>query len=104
MEWTWGPADTWHKTEQFLRSLAATLPAPPKAMIVISGHWEEEKITAGAGAAPELFFDYYGFPEHTYQLTWPAPGDPELAARVHSLLAQAGLPSALENGGCPIHS
>jgi len=97
MEWTWGPADTWHKTEQFLRSLAATLPAPPKAMIVVSGHWEEEKITAGAGAAPELFFDYYGFPEHTYQLTWPAPGDPELAARVHSLLAQAGLPSALEN-------
>jgi aromatic ring-opening dioxygenase catalytic subunit (LigB family) len=43
-----------------------------------------------------LIFDYSGFPEHTYQLTWPAPGDPELAARVARMLAEAGLPAAMD--------
>jgi aromatic ring-opening dioxygenase catalytic subunit (LigB family) len=43
---------------------------------------------------PPLFFDYYGFPKHTYELTWPAPGDPALAARVRALLEGAGIESA----------
>lgn len=94
MDWTWGPADTWHATQRFLEGLAATLPAPPKALLVVSGHWEEPAFTASAAAAPELIFDYYGFPEHTYRLTWPAPGNPALAARVAQLLKTAGLPSA----------
>ena len=94
MDWTWGPADTWKATERFLKGLAATLPEPPKALLVVSGHWEEPAFTASAAARPELIFDYSGFPEHTYQLTWPAPGDPELAGRVASLLAGAGLPAA----------
>ncbi len=95
MDWTWGPADTWHKTQRFLEGLAATLPEPPRAILVVSGHWEEPVFTASAAARPELIFDYSGFPEHTYHLTWPAPGSPELAVRVTSLLNQAGLPSAL---------
>ena len=94
MDWTWGPADTWNATQRFLEGLAATLSAPPKALLVISGHWEEPAFTASAVAQPELIFDYSGFPEHTYRLTWPAPGNPELAARVQSLLAGAGLPAA----------
>ena len=96
MDWTWGPADTWHKTQRFLEGLAATLPAPPKAMLVVSGHWEEPAFTASAAADPKLIFDYSGFPEHTYRLTWPAPGDPELAARVAGLLTQAGLAGSAE--------
>ena len=95
MEWTWGPADTWNATQHFLEGLAATLPVPPQAIVVVSGHWEEPAFTAGAAASPQLIFDYSGFPEHTYRLTWPAPGDPELAARVISLLGQARLPAAL---------
>ena len=95
MDWTWGPADTWQKTQRFLEGLAATLPEPPKALLVVSGHWEEPAFTASAAARPELIFDYSGFPEHTYRLTWPAPGSPELAERVTGLLTQAGLPSAL---------
>lgn len=95
MNWTWGPADTWNATQRFLEGLAATLPEPPKALLVISGHWEEPAFTASAAAQPQLIFDYSGFPEHTYRLTWPAPGNPELAARVQSLLANAGLPSAI---------
>jgi aromatic ring-opening dioxygenase catalytic subunit (LigB family) len=94
MDWSWGPADTWEPTRRFLEGLAATLPAPPRAILVISGHWEEPAFTVGAAARPELIFDYSGFPEHTYRLTWPAPGDPELAARVSDLLGHAGLPSA----------
>jgi len=95
MDWTWGPADTWNATQRFLEGLAATLPEPPKALMVVSGHWEEPVFTASAAAQPRLIFDYSGFPEHTYRLTWPAPGDPELAERVAGLLSQAGLPAGL---------
>jgi len=95
MDWTWGPANTWNATQRFLEGLAATLPEPPKALLVVSGHWEEPAFTASAAATPELIFDYSGFPEHTYRLTWPAPGDPELAERVAGLLSQAGLPAGL---------
>ena len=67
-----------HKTQRFLEGLAATLPSTPKALLVVSGHWEEPAFTASAAAQPKLIFDYSGFPEHTYQLTWPAPGEPGL--------------------------
>ena len=93
MDWTWGPADTWHPTQRFLEGLASTLPERPRALLVVSGHWEERAFTAGAAAAPRLIFDYSGFPVHTYQLTWPAPGDPALAERVAGLLKDAGLPA-----------
>jgi aromatic ring-opening dioxygenase catalytic subunit (LigB family) len=96
MDWTWGPADTWTPTQRFLEGLAASLPAPPKAMVVISGHWEEPVFTASAAAAPELIYDYSGFPQHTYKLTWSAPGDPKLAGRVADLLKNEGLPFALD--------
>ncbi|MDR3739513.1 MAG: class III extradiol ring-cleavage dioxygenase [Terracidiphilus sp.] len=94
MDWTWGPADTWQPTQRFLEGLAATLPAPPKALLVVSGHWEEAAFTASTAERPELIFDYYGFPEDTYRLTWPAAGDPALAVRATALLKQAGLPAA----------
>jgi len=94
MDWTWGPADTWRATQSFLEGLVATLPVRPKALLVVSGHWEEPAFTASAAPKPDLIFDYSGFPEHTYRLTWPAPGDPELAARVQNLLQGAGLPTS----------
>ncbi|SPE26608.1 conserved hypothetical protein [Candidatus Sulfotelmatomonas gaucii] len=94
MDWTWGPADTWHATQRFLEGISATLPAPPKALLVISGHWEGAAFTVGSAARPQLIFDYSGFPAETYKLTWPAPGDPALAARVARLLADGGLPSS----------
>jgi aromatic ring-opening dioxygenase catalytic subunit (LigB family) len=95
MDWTWGPADTWLPTQHFLEGLAQTLPTPPEAILVISGHWEEPAFTVSAAAQPELIFDYSGFPEHTYRLSWPAPGSPELAERVAGLLHRAELPSAV---------
>lgn len=95
MDWSWGPADTWKATQHFLEGLASTLPETPKVLLVASGHWEEPDFTASAAPKPDLIFDYSGFPEHTYRLTWPAPGDPVLAERVASLLGQAGLPAAV---------
>lgn len=95
MDWTWGPADTWRATQRFLENLPASLPQKPAALLVISGHWEESAFTAGAAPTPRLIYDYSGFPASTYQLTWPAPGEPALAQRVASLLRAAGLPATL---------
>ena len=88
-----GPADTWDKLRDWLAALIGTLPARPKAILVISGHWEEPVFTASAAANPGMIYDYSGFPAHTYELSYPAPGSPELAARVVDLLAAAGLPA-----------
>lgn len=95
MDWTWGPRDTWDATKHFLEGLRASLSEKPKALLVISGHWEETSFTASAAEDPQLIFDYSGFPEHTYKLTWPAPGNPELAQRVTRMLHDAGLPAAV---------
>ena len=94
MEWTRGPADTWDKTAAWLKGLVADLPERPKAILVVSGHWEEPVFTVGSAERPPMLFDYYGFPEHTYRLTFDAPGSPALASRVRELLGQAGFPTA----------
>jgi len=96
MDWTMGPPDTWARMAEFLRGIGATLPRAPRALLVVSGHWETTVPTVLASASPPLLFDYYGFPPHTYELTWPAPGSPELAARVRELLSAAGIASASE--------
>jgi aromatic ring-opening dioxygenase catalytic subunit (LigB family) len=88
--------EAWSELEDYLRGFAAALEEQPRAILVISGHWEEARPTVNAGAAPSLLFDYGGFPEHTYRLTWPAPGDPALAARVRDLLGLAGIDSGAD--------
>jgi aromatic ring-opening dioxygenase catalytic subunit (LigB family) len=94
MEWTRGPADQWEPMAAWLKGLVAELPARPKAILIISGHWEEPAFTVGAAERPPLIYDYYGFPEHTYRLQFDAPGSPALARRVRELIAAAGLPVA----------
>jgi aromatic ring-opening dioxygenase catalytic subunit (LigB family) len=89
MDWT--PPDAWDRMAAYLRGLAGDLPARPKAILVISAHWLAPVFTVASAAKPELIFDYHGFPPHTYQLTYPAPGDPALATRVVKLLRGAGL-------------
>ena len=94
MDWTMGPPDTWARMERWLRGLAATLDERPRAVVVVSAHWEESGFVATTGTRPELIYDYYGFPSHTYELRYPAPGDPALAARVQELLSDAGIATA----------
>ncbi|WP_067733289.1 DODA-type extradiol aromatic ring-opening family dioxygenase [Novosphingobium naphthalenivorans] len=85
------PHGMWTGMATFLRSLPQRLPEPPRAIIVASGHWETDGFAFTGGAAPGLIYDYYNFPPHTYELQFPAPGDPTLAARAAELLKAAGL-------------
>ena len=93
MDWTMGPPDTWDRMAAWLRGIDATLPERPRALLVVSAHWEAAVPTVTTSAAPPLLYDYYGFPPHTYELKWPAPGAPELASRVRHLLSGAGFES-----------
>jgi aromatic ring-opening dioxygenase catalytic subunit (LigB family) len=85
--------DPWKSMGDYLRGIAADVGRRPRAVLVISGHWEENNPTVTTASAPPLIFDYYGFPPHTYQLRYPAPGSPEIAAEIRRHLEQAGIPS-----------
>ena len=67
--------DTWSELETYLRGFADILGERPRAILVVSEHWEEARPTVNAGAEPTLLFDYDGFPARTYRLTWPAPAN-----------------------------
>jgi aromatic ring-opening dioxygenase catalytic subunit (LigB family) len=92
----WQPSDMWLRMGEWLRGVSDLVGARPRAALVVSAHWEAEAFTVNSQQAPELLYDYHGFPEHTYRLTYPAPGAPALAAQVRELLAAQGLPSAEE--------
>ena len=68
-----------------LAEWSARLPRP-KAILVVSAHWEEAPVTLGATTPVPLVYDFWGFPERYYQVTYPAPGAPELAQRIRQLL------------------
>ena len=74
---------------KYLQSLAAD-GEPPSAIVVSSAHWEAPTPTITSAPNPELYFDYYGFPPETYEYRYPAPGSPELAARIADLLRDGG--------------
>lgn len=80
----------------YLRSLRALPKNPPKALLVVSAHWEEDVPTVMTSPRPPMLYDYYGFPEESYRITWPAPGDPALAKRVQDLLGNAGIATATD--------
>ena len=87
----------WDGLAAYLRGIDASLGVRPKAALVISGHWENPLPTVNVSPKPGLLFDYYGFPEHTYRLKYPAAGAPELAERVRKLLDDAGCKSDVES-------
>ncbi|MFW5454852.1 DODA-type extradiol aromatic ring-opening family dioxygenase [Thioalkalivibrio sulfidiphilus] len=74
----------------FLRHIPERL-GRPDAILVISAHWETDIPTVTSGPSPALIYDYYGFPEETYQIQYPAPGDPLLADRVCASLSGHGI-------------
>ncbi|WP_338848192.1 class III extradiol ring-cleavage dioxygenase [Massilia sp. W12] len=98
--WPWldGPMRTaYAKLEACLRALPASLPQTPRAAIFITAHWEAPQFTLSAGANPGMLYDYGGFPPHTYQISYPAPGAPELAQEVCASLQAGGLRAALDH-------
>jgi aromatic ring-opening dioxygenase catalytic subunit (LigB family) len=84
------PPGHWDRMAAYLRGIAATLPARPEAVVVVSAHWEAPRPTVGVAARHTLLYDYYGFPEHTYRLEYPVAGAPDLAAELARRLALAG--------------
>lgn len=85
-----------HVLEASLEDIPRQLGAVPAALLVISGHWEEREFTVMAARNPPMVYDYSGFPEHTYQVKYAAPGSPELARRVRTLIEASGIAANLD--------
>ncbi len=79
--------------ERSLQDIPRELGVTPRAVLVVSGHWETPRFTVQTSPNPPMLYDYGGFPEFTYHLQYPAPGSPEVAARVRELLDDAGIPN-----------
>ncbi len=96
--WMDGPApfgrQAWEKLRVYLSGIVASLPAPPKAFAVVTAHWEEPVATVSVNPAPGMIFDYFGFPPHTYELSYKAPGAPDIGRRAAAQIRAAGLACA----------
>jgi aromatic ring-opening dioxygenase catalytic subunit (LigB family) len=97
--WPWmkeqhGPA--YDQLEASLVDIKRQVGERPKAVLVVTSHWETEGFMVSSGSAPGMIYDYGGFPPHTYQIQYPAPGQPQLAERVAGLLSAAGHPTGLD--------
>ena len=82
------------KPAKFLSSIPTLLPEVPKAILVISAHWEASEFTVSfQNSGSSLIYDYSGFPKHTYApyLTYPAETDLNLAERVYNLIKESNI-------------
>jgi len=75
----------------------ANLERKPAAILMISAHWEEPVATVSSAAAPDMLYDYYGFPPESYEIEYPALGDKQLATHILTLLQQQGIESKLDS-------
>lgn len=97
--WPWMP--DWRamfaNLEASFVQMTKDLGQPPKAILMISGHWEEDSFAVMTSPKPPMVYDYSGFPPHTFQIRYPAPGAPDLAQRAAKLIEAAGLPVSLND-------
>jgi aromatic ring-opening dioxygenase catalytic subunit (LigB family) len=84
------------KLETSLAAMPAEIGRTPAAVLMVSAHWEEPEFTLTSHPRPPMVYDYYGFPDYTYQIRYDAPGDPALAERVRNLLVAADIPARLD--------
>lgn len=85
------------RTGPLLRSIGASLPTP-KAIVIVSPHWETQTPRVGSLVKQRVIHDFGGFPQELYELGYPATGSPKLAERVAGLLRDAGLPAQTDDG------
>lgn len=69
----------------------------PAAVIVVSAHWEEERVSITSSAHPDLIYDYSGFPKAAYDIRYPCKGEPALALKLKQALRQNGIDCSLDN-------
>ncbi|WP_120967538.1 class III extradiol ring-cleavage dioxygenase [Comamonas sp. lk] len=91
--WPWvAEMQAWHaQMADALRDIPRQLGRRPRAVLLISAHWEEPVFTVQSAQQPGMLYDYGGFPAHTYQVQYRSPGSPALAQRVERLLEQGGI-------------
>ncbi len=97
--WPWmtGPAEAAHtRLGESLRRLPQLVGARPRAVLMISAHWEAPEFAFMTNPRPPMLYDYNNFPEHTYRVVYPAPGAPELAEDAAALLRAAGIAVGLD--------
>ena len=82
--------------EASLICMVRDLREEPRAVLVVSGHWTERELAITSSPRPPMVYDYSGFPPYTYQVQYPAPGDPALAEQTRELLQSAGFSAALD--------
>ncbi|MEI8634868.1 class III extradiol ring-cleavage dioxygenase [Vibrio sp. PP-XX7] len=97
--WPWVPEmrSAFTHLEASLKAMVSEWETPPKAILMISGHWESNSVAIMASPQPPMVYDYYGFPAETYEITYPAPGAPDLAQRSLAPLTEAGIPAHLDH-------
>ena len=100
--------------EHIVKSLRTRVPTilnlqsehKPKAILLLTAHWQTEQVTISSGSKHEMYYDYYGFPPETYKFKHDAPGDPDVAQLVSKTLVEAGIKPVLDSkrGTCPKRS
>jgi aromatic ring-opening dioxygenase catalytic subunit (LigB family) len=91
----WRPG-VYDRLEQSLHDVRAELGELPRAVLMISGHWEADRFLLSSAARPPMYYDYSGFPEHTYRIRYDAPGEPALAETVRAMIERGGLPTGVD--------
>jgi 4,5-DOPA dioxygenase extradiol len=78
-----------------LARLAAQMPKP-RAIVIVSAHWESNELLVSGNPQPDTWHDFGGFPKALFEVQYPAPGHPQLAAEVVELLKAAELPARID--------
>lgn len=75
----------------------ASLPGTPRAVIVVSAHWEADVISVTGSSEPSLYFDYYNFPQEAYEVEYPCVGNPSLADEIVEALASDSIRASINS-------
>jgi aromatic ring-opening dioxygenase catalytic subunit (LigB family) len=98
--WPWLMGSEIHKKhlnlEQSLRTLIPAIGEQPRAIIVVSAHWQEPSFTLMTNSQAPIVYDYEGFPKHTYAIEYATPNDPNLVKRIATQIINSGIHLKLE--------
>lgn len=98
--WPWAKKTmptNWDPLETALSGIPREIGVTPKAILMVTAHWEASAFMVQTHPSPPMMYDYGGFPPHTYEIQYRAPGSPAVAERTRELLAGAGLPTATDS-------